>query len=135
MISYVDSIEGVSADKLAGFFEGWPNPPSPETHLKLLAKSDNFILAVDDGTGNVVGFITAITDRVLNAYIPLLEVVPSYRGRGIGSELTRRLLAELSGLYMVHLLCDPELEQFYARFGMKPARGMKIQNFDRQSGE
>ena len=93
------------------------------------------ILAVDDATGNVVGFITAITDETLFAYIPLLEVLPEYRGRGIGSELVRRMLAKLEGMYAVDLLCDPDVQPFYERLGMMKACGMLRRNPGRQSGE
>ena len=34
------------------------------------------------------------------------------------------MLAELDGLYMVDLVCDPELEPFYGRFGLTPLVGM-----------
>jgi len=84
MIRYVYTSEGITPEQLQEFFEGWPDPPSPETHLRLLTNSDEVVLAVDDDSGAVVGFITAISDRVLSAYIPFLEVLPEYRGRGIG---------------------------------------------------
>lgn len=135
MISYIDSIVNITADNLYGFFVGWPNPPSPETHLKLLANSDKIVLAVDDETGNVVGFITAISDGILSAYIPFLEVLPAYRRKGIGQELVRRMLEKLKGLYMADLLCDSELQPFYARFGMKAVSGMILRNYGRQSGK
>ena len=57
---------------------------------------------------------------------PLLEVLPERRGEGIGTELVRRLLAELEDLYMVDLMCDPELEPFYRRFEMVPLSGMGL---------
>jgi len=135
MIAYVDSVENITSEDLQGFFVGWPNPPSPETHLKLLANSDQVALAVDDETGRVVGFITAISDGILSAYIPLLEVLPTYQRRGIGQELLRRMLEKLNGLYMVDLFCNPELQPFYARFGMKPGFGMMLLNYERQSLE
>ena len=48
MISYTDSLDGISADHLrGGFFAGWPNPPSPETHLCVLHGSDHVWLARD----------------------------------------------------------------------------------------
>jgi ribosomal protein S18 acetylase RimI-like enzyme len=134
MISYTDSVEGITSHRLDDFFVGWSHPPSSETHLRLLANSTHVVLAVDGETGDVVGFITAVSDGVLAAYIPLLEVLPAYQGRGIGSELVRRMLEKLSGLYAVDLMCDPELEPFYARFGMKPYGGMIIRNYERQSG-
>jgi len=134
MITYIDSVEGITANQLHGFFVGWPNPPSPETHLKLLTNSDQIVLAVDNELGRVIGFISAISDGVLSAYIPLLEVLPDYQRRGIGQELTRQMLEKLNGLYMIDLTCDRELEPFYARFGMKPGSGMIIRNYKKQSG-
>jgi len=76
------------------------------------------VLARDGEGGLVLGFVTAISDGVLSAFIPLLEVLPERQGQGIGSELVRRILAELEDFYMVDLVCDPELEPFYRRFEM-----------------
>jgi len=99
-----------------------------------LKNSDEIVLAIDQKTQRVVGFITAITDHVLSAYIPFLEVLPEYRGRGIGKELVDFMLARLSNLYMIDLLCDQELQAFYAKRGMVEARGMMMRNYDNQSG-
>jgi ribosomal protein S18 acetylase RimI-like enzyme len=135
MIRYTDQLEGISPAQLDGFFEGWPNPPTPETHLRILSGSDNILLAVDDQSGNVVGFITVISDGVLSAYIPLLEVLPDYRGQGIGRELVQKTLRRLDGLYMVDLLCDPQLQPFYRAAGMQAATGMMKRSFRDQSGK
>jgi ribosomal protein S18 acetylase RimI-like enzyme len=119
MIRYQESLDGVTADRLAGFWEGWPAGPSIETHLRILAGSEKVVLAIDaESSDRVVGFVTAVGDGVLASYIPLLEVLPEYRGRGIGSELVRRILALLGERYMVDLVCDEELVPFYERFGM-----------------
>lgn len=134
MIEYIHSTEGITADQLHGFFVGWPNPPSPEVHLRLLQNSDKIILAVDTAKGKVVGFITAVTDHVLAAYIPLLEVLPEYQHQQIGKTLVQKMLEQLSGIYMVDLLCDTELQPFYEQLGMWRATGMFIRNRDKQSG-
>ena len=127
MIEYAESVDGVEARHLEGFFVGWPEPPSPERHLELLRETDHVVLAREHE--RVVGFVTAISDGVLSAYVPLLEVLPAYQGRGIGSELMRRLLARLDDLYMVDLCCDAELEPFYGRLGLQTwDRGMGIRN-------
>jgi ribosomal protein S18 acetylase RimI-like enzyme len=47
------------------------------------------MLAADDSSGQVAGFITAISDRGLTAHIPLVEVLPAYQGQGIGVTLLR----------------------------------------------
>lgn len=130
MIIYTDTIVGIAADNLrGGFFVGWPDPPSAEMHLTLLKSSDQVLLALDDVTGHVVGFITALTDCVTSAYIPLLEVLSPYRGRGIGTELMQRMLDKLHGLYIVALTCSVNLQSFYARFDMRPATGMIVCNY------
>ena len=76
MITYTNSLANLTADHLrGGFFVGWPHPPSPETHLRVLRGSAYVVLALDGE--QVVGYITAITDGVLAAYIPHLEVLPA----------------------------------------------------------
>jgi ribosomal protein S18 acetylase RimI-like enzyme len=131
-IRYRSTTEGITPEQLTGFFEGWPDPPSPETHLRILEGSDHVVLAIDDAA--VVGFITAISDGVLTAHISLLEVLAAFRGMGIGSELVRRMLEQLGDLYAIDLICDTDLQPFYVQQGMRPAQAMMVRNYDRQSG-
>ena len=127
-VVYTTDVTGVAPADLQGFFVDWPSRPSPERHLEVLRGSDRVVLAREGEDGRVIGFVTAISDGVLAAYIPLLEVLPEWQGRGVGTELVRRLLDELDGLYMVDLTCDDELEPFYVRFGMIPSRAMALRN-------
>src|SRR5690349_4035158 len=133
MITYTDSLDGITAEKLKGFFVGWPNPPKPDAHLRILQGSSHVVLALDDQTDQVVGFMTAISDGVSDAYIPHLEVLPAYQKQGIESALATRMLARLRHLYVIDLMCDPDLQPFYERFGMRPYTGMLVRNYDRQS--
>lgn len=131
--TYTDAIDSVSPAALRGFFVGWPDPPSPETHLRLLHSSYAAIVAIDGA--RVVGFITAISDGVLSAYVPLLEVLPEHQGRGIGVELVRRMRERLANLYMVDLLCDDDVAPFYERVGgFQRAGGFALRNYPMQSG-
>jgi ribosomal protein S18 acetylase RimI-like enzyme len=115
-MEYVTSLAGISPVHLEGFFVGWPTPPSPVQHWALLRGSTHIVLALDGD--KVVGFINALSDGVLSAYIPLLEVRPEYQGTGVGSELVRRALDAIGDLYMIDLVCDEDLMPFYERFGM-----------------
>ncbi|HEX5167480.1 MAG TPA: GNAT family N-acetyltransferase [Thermomicrobiales bacterium] len=134
-IRYTDSLDEIDAGQLdGGFFAGWPNPPSPENHLRMLRGSGHVWLAIDTGSGKVVGFVSAISDGVLAAYIPLLEVLRNYQHDGIGGELMHRMLETLSGIYMIDLLCDEELQPWYERLGMRRATGMLVRNYAAQSG-
>ena len=131
MITYREApaaLEGLRPDDLAGFFEGWPTPPSPERHLANLRAAEVVILAIDADADRVVGFVTAVGDGGLTAFVPLLEVLPAYRGRGIGSELMQRILARLGDRYSVDLVCDPELVPFYERLGGTALAGVGWRN-------
>ncbi len=132
MITYTDSLNGITPEQLQGFFIGWPNPPTPETHLRILTGSSHILLAMDGQ--RVVGFITAVSDGISAAYIPHLEVLPDYQGKGIGTEIARRMIAKLNDFYMIDLMCDSGLQPFYQRLGMRPYTGMMIRNYNRQSG-
>ncbi|MBS4174669.1 GNAT family N-acetyltransferase [Bacillus sp. FJAT-49736] len=131
---YKNCLEGISSDMLDGFFVGWPDPPNPKTHFRLLKNSSKVVIALDDNTNQVVGFITAISDGVLSAYIPFLEVLPEYKNKGIGKELVKRMLIELDIIYMVDLCCEDNLVPYYEKFGMLKSNGMLVRNFEMQSG-
>ena len=134
MITYTDSLDGITADHLrGGFFAGWSRPLTPEIHLRTLHGAAGVVLALDDAAGNVVGYITMISDGVLSAFIPNLEVLAAYQGQGIGSELVNRLLAKLKHLYMIDLMCDDDVVPFYERLGLRRYGGMLIRNYDRQA--
>lgn len=132
---YTNSTDEITADMLKGFFVGWPKPPNTETHLKLLKNSSKVVLALDDDADQVIGFITAISDGVLSAYIPFLEVLPEYKNQGIGKELVKRMLKELDHIYMIDLCCDDDVVPFYDKFGMIKSNGMLVRNYQWQSGE
>lgn len=134
MIKYKDSCEDIETSMLSGFFEGWSDPPSPETHLEILRNSDYIIVAIDDEKKKVVGFIAAHSDHVLSAYISLLEVIPACRRMGIGSELMGQMREKLQSFYMVDLVCNEEKISFYERLGMKKMPAMSWRNYNYQKG-
>ncbi|MCD8510521.1 MAG: GNAT family N-acetyltransferase [Bacillus sp. (in: Bacteria)] len=131
-MDYIYTPKEITPSMLHGFFVGWPNPPSPEKHLVLLINSHKVVLAIDEN--KVVGFITAISDGVLAAYIPFLEVLPEYQNQGIGKELVKRMITELNGIYMIDLLCDKELQPYYEKVGLHKATGMLLRNYQSQGG-
>ncbi len=134
MIEYRTDLDDITADDLDGFFVGWPTHPDPATHLRVLENAWAVALAVDTDTGRVVGFANAISDGVLSAYIPLLEVLPEWQGRGIGTRLIEVLCEQLDDLYMVDLVCDAELEAFYEPLGFRALTGMAKRNYEHQTG-
>jgi GNAT superfamily N-acetyltransferase len=127
-IEYRTSAAGLRWEQLDGFFVGWAVRPSAQTLLTHLERSYRCAVAVDAAGDRVVGFASAVSDGVLAAYIPLVEVLPGWHERGIGTELMKVLLDQLRHLYMVDLACDAELQPFYEKLGMSPATAMIRRN-------
>jgi GNAT superfamily N-acetyltransferase len=123
----VEYRSGYSEDldlRVTDFFEGWPRPPTEVVFHDAMRGSYAVEFAIVDG--RVIGFVNAISDGVAAAFIPWLEVVPEYRGQGVGAALVRRMLERLGHLYSVDLVCDPPLVPYYERFGLAPIQGMGL---------
>ena len=133
-IEYSKNTSDLTEDMLSGFFIDWPEPPTYATHLKILQSSYCTYVAIDKDCNRVVGFINAISDGVLTAYIPLLEVLPPYQGLGVGSELVKLMLAELKNLYMIDICHDEELTPYYAKFGALKGCSSLFRNYAKQAG-
>ena len=129
-VEFTNDVISLIPAQLAGFFADWPDHPDAGTHLEILQKSYAVWLAVDGE--RCVGFINAISDGVMHAYIPLLEVLPEYRGRGIGTELVRRMAETLRGMYAIDIVCDESIASFYAGKGFSRCVGMIKRNYDNQ---
>ncbi len=129
MIRYEDDPALIGVGQLlGGFFDGWAAAPTPELHLAHLRGSEVAICAIDVETHVVVGFVSALGDGVLTAFLPMLEVLPAYRGQGIATELVKRVLARLDDRYSIDLVCDPDLVPFYERFGGRSWTAMVWRN-------
>jgi len=135
MIVYQDNLDNIIPEMLKGFFDGWKSFPTQKKHFELLQNSTHRIIAVDKGKNKVAGFINAISDGVLSAYIPFLEVIPLYKNQGIGSELVKRMFEKLKDFYMIDVVCDESVQAFYEKSGMKKYSAMIVRNYDRQRGE
>jgi GNAT superfamily N-acetyltransferase len=132
---YSTDISDVTEQDLEGFFVGWPQPPTPAQHLAVLRGSYRVVIAREVATNRVVGFVTMISDGVLTAFIPWLEVRPDCQGKGIGTELMRRVLAAAEHLYSVDLTCDEPLRPYYERLGMQAIPGMAVRRWHVLSGD
>jgi len=129
MIRYLTDIQTISPEQLNGFFVGWKEPLTTDQHYQSLKNSEHRVVAFDEEENRIVGFVSALTDRVNFAFIPLLEVLPDYRGRGIGKELLNRMMKILEPYQCVDLTCDPSVQAFYEQFGMLKSHGMIIRRY------
>jgi ribosomal protein S18 acetylase RimI-like enzyme len=97
----------------------WSSVQKPELLHKALLASHSLISAWDDR--KLVGLGNAISDGFLVVYYPHLLVLPDYKGRGIGKELMRRLMARYEGFHQHMLVADGRALDFYRKCGFERA--------------
>lgn len=129
MIIFTDDIKLLNSEMLQGFFQEWKKPKSSSEHLLILKNSTYFIVAIDSDTNKVVGFITVLSDGIQSAFIPLLEVISTYKKNGIGKKLVEKVLKKFAAIPAIDLTCDPDVQTFYEKCGMIKSVGMIIRNY------
>jgi len=71
------------------------------------------LLARDEETDDVVGFVCGMTDQVLILYIWDLEVMPDYKEQGVEDELLAHLLDRYSDLYQINANPDSAIQAYF----------------------
>lgn len=127
-LHWTEDMSTLHEDQLAGFFVGWPTRPSPAQHLRSLRGAQHAVAVLEDGAPGAaaVGFVTVVGDGSLVAFVPWLEVLPEWQGRGLGRELLRRAVAAVPAAYSVDLVCDDDVAPFYERLGWSRLVGMGL---------
>lgn len=129
-IEIIDRIDaGRLPDLLALFATAWWTSERDEASVeRMLAGTDVVVGVVDARSDRVVGFARAITDGAFIAVVLDVIVDPAARGRGYGRRLLVELLArpELDRVESVELVCQPELVEFYRRFGFSGDVGRSL---------
>jgi GNAT superfamily N-acetyltransferase len=129
-ITVIDRFEDVRRDELVTLFQSawWTAARTPEAVERMLQGSDVVVGLVDGASDQLVGFARAITDRTFLAVVLDVIVAPELRGTGLGARLMDELLArpELADVDSVELVCQPELIDFYRRWGFTDAVGRSL---------
>ncbi len=97
----------------------WSSANKPNDLRNALMNSHSLLTAWDGG--RLVGLGNAISDGHLVVYYPHLLVDPEYQGKGIGSELMRRLKAIYEGFHQHVLIADGRAIDFYEKCGFTRA--------------
>ena len=116
LIRYSDTRD-LAAESVVALYRcnQWSSAEKPELLLKALIGSHSLVTAW--AGPRLVGLGNAISDGHLVVYYPHLLVDPEYQGRGIGTELMRRLLARYEGFHQHVLLADGRAVEFYMKCG------------------
>lgn len=67
----------------------------------------------------LIGYIDCVSNGVTDAYIQDLMVHPDYQGRGIGTDLMKKMIDYLKEkhIYMISVVFEESLKPFYEKFG------------------
>jgi GNAT superfamily N-acetyltransferase len=100
----------------------WPDHEE-RAFQPVLERSVTYVGAFDE-EDVLVGFVYVAWDGGAHAFLLEPCVLPSYRNRGIGSELIRRAAREAgdAGVEWLHVDYAPDLERFYASAGFRPSK-------------
>ena len=79
---------------------GWGQRVGDAEKFKKMIENTGRTVVALEGT-RVVGFARALCDEVSNGYIAMVAVAADVRGRGVGSELVRRLIGTDAGVTWV----------------------------------
>jgi len=111
----------IPVEKLVALYEanGWSSAKKPRLLHKALSNSAALVSA---WVGReLVGIGNAITDGYLVVYYPHMLVHPRYQGRGIGSEMMKRLMDKYEGFHQHMLVADGRAIEFYKKCGFTRA--------------
>mgnify|MGYP001601716953 CR=1 FL=1 len=79
----------------------------------------NFVVAVDEATGQLVGTGQIKTHRDKSRELASVAVVPEYQHRGIAHQILQRLLALPGNSGPLFLTCLRSMSTLYAEFGFR----------------
>ena len=82
---------------------------------KMLENLNVFVTIREDS--ELIGFGRAISDGIYRALVDDIIVDSSYQNRGLGKVIVTNLLMQLDGIDEIFLNTNPDLEEFYKKFG------------------
>ena len=111
----------IPKDQVVALYESvqWSSAEKTELLLKALKHSHTVVTAWDGEI--LVGLGNAISDGHLVVYYPHLAVHPDYQGKGIGTEIVKRLQNKYEGFHQQSLIADGKAIGFYKKCGFVKA--------------
>ncbi len=109
------------ADQVLALYQSldWSSAKKPDLLLKALSNSHSVVTAWDGD--RLVGLGNAISDGYLVVYFPHLAILPGYQGRGVGTEIVRRMQRQYTDFHQQTLVADGKAIEFYEKLGFYKA--------------
>lgn len=116
-IQFSTDIERVSWEELARVMELAPLGKKEPQKLESAFRNSTIRCFVYH-QGRLIGAGRALSDGVWRAAIYDVVVLPEYQGKGVGSEIMRRIVAE-ANVDIIMLFAAPGKEPFYGKLGFR----------------
>jgi GNAT superfamily N-acetyltransferase len=97
----------------------WSSADKGEVLRSALRGSHSLITAWSER--RLIGLGNAISDGFLVVYYPHLIVLPEFQGKGVGTEIVRRLRKKYDSFHMHMLVADGKAIDFYRSCGFERA--------------
>jgi ribosomal protein S18 acetylase RimI-like enzyme len=118
----------LSLYRTAGWWQAAGVKEEDASHVRdLISGSHCFLIAApadgsDRGEPPVIGMGRSISDSVSDAYIQDVVVMPSYRGRGIATQIIKRIVDRLQtdGIGWIGLIAERNTQNLYKPIGFEP---------------
>jgi GNAT superfamily N-acetyltransferase len=108
-------------DQLVALYRAnhWSSASRGEVLRNALLASHSLVTAWS--ADRLVGLGNAISDGFLVVYYPHLIVLPDFQGKGVGTEIVRRLKKKYESFHMHMLVADGRAIEFYKKCGFERA--------------
>lgn len=117
--SWVHEIAAVDLNELSNLYRIAPLGNKPPSALATVFGNSMFTCFAYAGD-TLAGAGRVLADGLDCAYIADVAVHPGHQGRGLGTEIVRRLVELSSGHKKIILYANPGTEAFYGRLGFLP---------------
>ncbi len=97
----------------------WQESQSWRDVIPPMIRGSYCFMVAKDSEGQIIGMGRAISDGCSDAYIQDVVVLKSWRGKGVGAEIIRRLTAYCAERQIgwIGLVAEPGTQRFYERLG------------------
>lgn len=113
----VDAVDGGLIDDLVDLYRStWWAAERRRADVERMLAVSPVVVGVVDGD-RLVGFSRALTDGVFIALVLDVIVAEDRRGDGVGAMVLDALLDRLGDVERIELVCRPDVDGFYARWG------------------
>src|SRR5215470_13010653 len=113
---WVRELDAVDLAELSTLYRIAPLGDKPPGALATVFGNSRFVCFAYAG-GTLAGAGRVLADGLDCAYIADVAVHPDHQGRGLGTEIIRRLVALAQGHKKIILYANPGTESFYRRLG------------------